>query len=429
VTRPALHGGAPVWTGGWPEWPVHETREIEAASRVIASGRWWRHAYGHGVELREDPEADGHSEVALFQDAFARYHECRHGIAAANGTVTMEIALRAMGVRPGDEVIVPAYTYIATATAVLMINAVPVFVDVEPESFNLDPDRLEEAITSRTTAVIPVHFAGQPADMDAISAVASRHGLAVLEDAAHAHGASYRGRSCGSLAGAASFSFQASKPMTAGEGGIITTDRQDIAERCKSLVWAGRREGMPWYRHFVLASNARMTEIQGAILSVQLSRLEAQVRLRMERAAALDALLADVEGITPCAMRPASTRHTYHLYMLRYTPAAFGDLSKDDFVAALLAEGIAPAASGYERPLYRNPLFLDGEFWGDGCPVGCPRRNAVIDYASFSERCPVSERACATEAVWLNTSALMGTEEHLQAIRQAIGKIQKAARS
>jgi dTDP-4-amino-4,6-dideoxygalactose transaminase len=418
----------PVWTEGWPEWPVHDDREIAAATRVLASGNWWRHSYGEGVALTEDAAQGPRSEVAIFQQAFAQVHGCRFGTATVNGTVSMEIALRALGVRPGDEVLVPAYTFIATAAAPLMINAVPVFVDIEPDTYNLDPTRLEEAITARTRAILPVHFGGQPADMQAINALAAKHGLVVLEDAAHAHGAQYDGRSCGALADAASFSFQASKPMTAGEGGVITTNRPEVAELCESLIWAGRREGMPWYRHFLLAGNARMTELQGALLSVQLSRLAAQVQTRLANARMLDALLAGIEGVTPCAVRPTTTVHSYHIYLLRYTPGAFGGLSKADFVTALQAEGIAPAAAGYERPLYQNPMFLEGDFWGDGCPVRCPRRETSIDYASFAARCPVAERACDSEAVWLTMPALMGTARHLQAIADAIIQIQRRAR-
>ena len=157
----------------------------------------------------------------------------------------------------------PAYTYIATASAPLMVGAIPIFVDIEPDTYNMDPLQFEEAISDRTRAVIPVHFGGQPCDMDAINRIAAKHGLAVIEDAAHAHGASYRGRKCGSLGDLASFSFQASKNMTAGEGGVITTDNPEYVETCESLVWGGRRLGQPWYQHFVLASNVRMTEFQG----------------------------------------------------------------------------------------------------------------------------------------------------------------------
>jgi dTDP-4-amino-4,6-dideoxygalactose transaminase len=186
----ALLGGTPVRIRPWPVWPVFDEREEQALLKVLRSGNWWRHSYGQGVELDED-EATSASTVGQFQRAFARAHGCQYGICAANGTVTLEIALRAAGVRPGDEVIVPAYTYVATATAPLMVGAVPIFVDIEPDTYNLDPSRVLEALSPRTRAIIPVHFGGQPCNMDAFSALGRQAGLAVIEDAAHAHGASY----------------------------------------------------------------------------------------------------------------------------------------------------------------------------------------------------------------------------------------------
>ena len=423
MERLLVEGGPPTWSGSWPEWPVHDEREVEAATRVVRSGKWWRFSYGDGSEAKGGQR----SEVVRFQEAFARYSDCRYGIAAANGTVTMEIALRALGVRPGDEVIVPAYTFIATATAVLTINAVPIFVDIDPDTYNLDPRRIQEALTDKTKAIIPVHFGGQPAAMEAINELARQHGIAVLEDAAHAHGSAYRGRKCGSLAEAGSFSFQASKPITAGEGGIITTNREELAERCESLVWAGRRKGEPWFRHYELAGNARMTEIQGAILSVQLTRLDDQIAHRRANALLLDGLLEGIDGIEPCSVLPTTTAHSYHIYMLRYRPDAFSGLPKAQFVRALSAEGIAPVMEGYITPLYRNPMFLERNMWGGACPLDCPRYGRIIDYAEFAAKCPVAERACATEAVWLSQNALMAGKDEIHAIARAIQKVQRRA--
>ena len=160
----AILGGTPVRTAPWPKWPVSDEREEELLLEVLRSGNWWRHSYGQGVELSEDE--DSPSTVARFQKAFARAHGCKYGICAANGTVTLEIALRAAGVKPGDEVIVPAYTYIATATAPMMVGAIPIFVDIDADTYNIDPRCIEEAITEHTTAIVPVHFGGQPCEMD-----------------------------------------------------------------------------------------------------------------------------------------------------------------------------------------------------------------------------------------------------------------------
>ncbi len=419
----AMHGGSPVRSAPWPAWPVFDEREEEGLLKVFRSGNWWRHSYGEGVELAEN-EAEPQSAVARFQRDFARFHGCQYGICAANGTVTVEIGLRAAGIKPGDEVIVPAYTYVATATAPLMVGAVPIFVDMEPDTYLMDPRRVEEAITPRTRAIIPVHFGGQPCRMDEINAIARRHGLIVLEDAAHAHGSSYQGQMCGSLGDLASFSFQNSKNMTAGEGGIITTNRADYAELCESLVWAGRKRGQPWYRHFVLASNARMTEFQGAILSIQLTRLAGQNEKRQANARRLDELLGSIEGIAPLVRLPSTTCSSYHIYMLRYDPRAYHGLRKEVFVSALQAEGISGIMGGYTTPLYLNPMFLEKNFFGGAYPLVEPVYDRQLDYGDFSELCPVTERACASEAIWLVQSMLLAGAEDMQDIATAVMKVQ-----
>ncbi len=422
----ALHGGEPVRTAPWPQWPVSDDEDERMLLDVLHSGNWWRHSYGEGVELAED-ESDPKSMVARFQRAFARAHDCKYGICAANGTVTMEIGLRALGVRPGDEVIVPAYTYVATATAVLMIGAIPIFVDIDKDTYNMDPARVAEAITEHTTALIPVHFGGQPCDMQALNTLARQHNLKVLEDAAHAHGSSYNGHKCGSLADMGSFSFQLSKNMTAGEGGVLTTNRADYAEACEMLVWAGRKKGQPWYKHFVLASNARMTEFQGALLLGQLRRLPDQNARRAANARVLDDLLADIDGIAPLVTLPSTTSHSHHIYMFRYRADAFAGLNKHSFVRALQAEGIAGAFAGYTTPLYKNPLFTEKNFFGGAWPLDTWDHSRQLDFEAFEERCPVCERACATEAIWIPQTMLLADEGAMHDIAAAIRKVQHYA--
>jgi dTDP-4-amino-4,6-dideoxygalactose transaminase len=379
------------------------------------------------VELAESEE-NPQSTVARFQRAFARAHDCKYGICAANGTVTLEIALRAAGVKPGDEVIVPAYTYVATATAPLIVGAIPIFVDIDPDTYNIDARRAAEALTEHTRAIIPVHFGGQPCDMDAITALASQHHLKVIEDAAHAHGSAFRGRKCGSLGDLGSFSFQASKNMTAGEGGIITTNRADYADMCETLVWAGRKRGRPWYFHSVLASNARMTEFQGAILLVQLERLAEQQRIRSANGYLLNSLLSEIEGIEPLVILPTTTAHSFHIYMFRYHAEAFAALAKPRFVEALQAEGIDGAFPGYPTPLYANRIFVDKAFLGGAWPVDAWEHGRRLDYSDFVERCPVSERACAAEAVWIPQTMLLADEAGMHDIAAAIKKIQAQAK-
>lgn len=407
----AVDGGTPVWTKGWPQWPVADEREVEAITRVVRGGNWWKYSLGQILQEVGDEWPADWGEVARFQKGFAAFHDCQYGVACTSGTTALQIALRALGVGPGDEVIVPAYTFIATASAPALLGARPVFVDIEPTTCNIDPGRVAEAISSKTKAIVPVHLGGQPADMDEVNAIARDHGLAVLEDAAQAHGASYKGRKCGSLGDAGAFSFQVSKNVSGGEGGIVTTNDFRIAEMCDSLVWVGRKKDDPWYGHHYLAGNARMTEFQGAILNVQLTRLEQQMARRTANARLLDKLLLEIEGIEPLLPHPHTTAHAYHLYMLRYHPEAFGGWAKERFIEAVNAEGV-PVMAGYVTPLYRQPAFAA----------------IITDVEQVAARCPVSEQTCR-DALWIFQSVLLAEEEGMHGIAEAIRKVQRASRA
>ena len=421
----AIQGGTPVRARPFTAWPIHDKREEEALLSVLHSGKWWRFAFGQGVDFAE-PEQGERSQVALFQEEFARCHECRYGIAAANGTATLEMGIRAMNWAIGDEIIVPAYTYVASATSIFQNNLVPIFVDIDPETYNIDPSRIEEAITSRTRAIMVVHFGGQPADMDRILSIAARHGLEVIEDAAHAHGCEWKGRKAGSFGRFSSFSFQASKNMTAGEGGILCTQDRDIAGECESLLWAGRRVGRPWYEFHRLGWNYRMTEFQAAILRVQLQRLEEQNRHREQQAHALSERLGAIGGIHPLVHDPRATRHGFHIYMFRYDGRATG-ITRSRFIEALVAEGI-PASGGYAFPLYKNPMFLEKRFISGSFPLGTAYHEDV-DYAAFEARCPVSERACCSEGIWLPQNVLLGPDADIDDIAAAVRKVLENTRS
>jgi dTDP-4-amino-4,6-dideoxygalactose transaminase len=327
--------------------------------------------------------------------------------------VSLRIALLAAGIRAEDEVIVPPYTFISTASAVVEANAVPVFADVDLNTFNIDPRAIEAAITPRTKAIIPVHFAGQPADMAAIMALADAHGLTVVEDAAHAHGASWRGVAAGALGHLASFSFQSSKNLTAGEGGIITTNDAGLAESCRSIQNCGRVTGGIWYEHHVIAGNYRLGEFQGAILNCQLDRLEDQTRLRDRNGRYLASRLAAVPGVHPQARPAECARHSYHLFMLRLDAAEFG-APRNAVVKALEAEGI-PCSAGYGFSLPDQPLFRNKSFG----PYAPGARDKVD---SARARCPNSDRICQ-ESIWLGQSAFLGTSSDMDDIAAAFDKI------
>lgn len=387
MSRLAIDGGEPVRRKPWPRWPVWGEAERQRLDQVLDSGEWG----GFNDLVRE------------FEQAFGRRHAARHCLAAANGTLTLEAALRVLGVGPGDEVIVPPYTFIATANAVRLAGATPVFVDVEPDTYNLDIGKVEEAISPACKAVIPVHFAGQVADMDRLMALAGRYGLYVVEDAAHAHGATWRGTPAGAIGHIGSFSLQQSKNLTAGEGGILLTNDDVLAERLWSYVNQGRSPGGEWYEHGMLGSNLRMTGWQAGVLLAQLERLDEQLRRRMECARRLYAVLDEIEGLDAMRWDPRCEAHSHHLFMMRYRPEGFGGLPRERFVAALQAEGV-PCSTGYAVPLYKQPP-LDERF-------------------SRIMPCPAAEQAC-TEAIWLTQNILLAEPAEMDDIAAAVVKIRE----
>jgi dTDP-4-amino-4,6-dideoxygalactose transaminase len=395
----AILGGTPVRSRPFPSWPVFGEAEEQRLLRVLRSGSWGRL---HGTEVEE------------FESRFAAMHGCRHGIAVVNGTVSLRIALLAAGVEAGDEVIVPPYTFVSTASAVVEANAVPVFADIDLHTFNLDPAAVEAAVTPRTRAIIPVHFAGQPADMDAIRAIAARRDIAVIEDAAHAHGARLGHAPAGSLGDVASFSFQSSKNLTAGEGGILTTNDDRLAEACRSIHNCGRVPGGVWYEHHVVAGNYRLGEFQGAVLNAQLDRLDEQADTRDANGRYLASRLGDVPGLYPQARPDACTRHAYHLFMLRLDPSRFG-APRDAVLRALSAEGI-PCSSGYGFSLPEQPIFRHKAFG----PYLAGTRDG-LDYGAV--HCPNSDLICREQGVWLEHRLLLGTRDDMDDVARAFEKV------
>ncbi len=395
----ALLGGPPVRTKPFATWPVFGQTEEDRLLRTLTSGKWGR--------------LNG-SEVDEFERRFAKAHGCKHGIAVVNGTVSLRIALLAAGIQAGDEVIVPPYTFFSTASAVIEANAVPVFADIDLDTFNLDPAAVRAAITPRTRAIIPVHFAGQPADMDAIMAIARAKSLIVIEDAAHAHGAAWRGRPAGSLGHVASFSFQSSKNMTSGEGGMITSNDDALSEACRSIHNCGRIPSGVWYEHHVISGNYRLGEFQGAVLNAQLDRLEDQTLTRDANGRYLSEKLAQWPGIYPQKRPEHCTRHSYHLFMMRLDGSAFG-VPRSMLLRALQAEGI-PCSAGYGYPLYRQPIFQQRAFG----PYLANFKEA-LDYSSV--HCPNSELICRDQCVWLEQSIFLSSPEDIDDIVRAFDKV------
>lgn len=394
----AIHGGEKSVTKKF-SWPLFDENDVQAVTDVARSGEWG------------NPDCKGYIEK--FEKEFAAYCGSRYAIACVNGSVALRLALIAIGVKPGDEVIVPPYTFIATASIVIEANCVPVFVDIDPDTYNIDPSKIEAAITKRTKAIIPVHFAGQACDMDAIMKIAEKHQLRVIEDAAHAHGGEYKGKKLGSIGHAGSFSFQSSKNLTAGEGGMVVTDDEKLYDLMNSLRNVGRVKGGQWYEHHFPGCNYRMTQFQAALLSQQLARLDKQTRTRDENGKFLSALLEPIEGITPLTRGHGETLHTYHLYIFRYDKTAFNGLSKKDFALMLAAEGV-PAFMGYPEPVYKQPMFQQKNFMCYAIPES-------VSYTAV--RCPVAERACYEEGIWILQHAMLGTKEDMKDFANAIKKL------
>jgi|SRR5581483_6565521 len=411
--RLALDGGTPVRTAPFPRWPVWDERDERALLEVLRSGRWGSH--------------NGGGRVATFCERFAAFHDAQHGVAVTNGTAALEVALRAAGVQPLDEVIAPPYTFVASATAVLAIGAIPVFCDVLPDTYLIDAADAERRITAATRAIIAVHIAGQPADMDAVLDVARRHHLKVIEDAAQAHGASWRGRKVGALGDAGTFSFQSSKNLNAGEGGMVLTNDRALAERAWSIANVGRIPDGAWYQHELMGWNHRLTEFQGALLLAQLERLPEQFERRERNARYLDRELARIPGIRPQARDERVTGHAHHLYIFRYDRSAFGGHDRGWFLRALRAEGI-PCSPGYTTPLYRMPAIInERRRWVELARAAGHIRQ--VPASPEDEALPVTERACSEEGVWLTQNVLLADEQDMAQIVEAVAKVQHAAGS
>lgn len=383
--KPALAGGTPVRTVPWPSWPVIRDEEERAIVGALRSGRWGR---GNGKLVEQ------------FEREYARRTGAMHCLATSSGTSALIGAMGAMGIGPGDEVIVPPYTFVATINAVMVHGAKPVFADTNRETFQIDAKTIEAKITSRTRAILPVHMGGAPCDLDAILALGKRRNIPVIEDACQAHLGEWRDRALGTWGMAGTFSFQASKNLNCGEGGAILTGDPDFAERCYTFHNNGRSRKIQTasFTYVSRGANLRLTEFQAAILLAQMARVEEQAKLRTANADHLTRMLKEIPTIRPQRLYEGCTRNAWHLYMFRYQ----GQLAREKFLAALRAEGV-PCSSGYS-PLNREPFIGGGQ----------------------AEACPANDRLCR-EAVWLTQTMLLDTKRGMDQIAEAIRKVEKGA--
>jgi len=402
--KPAILGGNPVRTSPFPSWPVIGETDEEYFLDALRARQWCR--------------LDG-TTTSQFEEKWASLLGASHSIGIVNGTNALYAALNALDVGPGDEVLVPAYTFVATVNAVVQQYALPVFVDTDISTQEMDPEDLEHRITESTKCIIPVHLGGNMADMDRIRAVAKRHGIPVVEDACQAHFAEWNGKRAGSLGDVGCFSFQASKILPCGEGGSVVTSRDDIYDRLHAFQNNGRdRVNGTRYGYQHQGTNLRMTEYQAALLLAQLTRFEDQCKLRDENAAYLTSLLDDIPGIEPAHRYHGCTRNTYYIYMARYRTDGFSGLSRDQFMRALRAEGIS-CGSGY-KPLNKEPFLektLNSRFYQK---LFSGQR--LAEYRKANE-CPKNDQL-SREGLFFSQTYLLGSREDVDQIAEAVSRIQ-----
>lgn len=410
TTKLALLGGSPVRSKPFPAHPVIGEEEKRAVLEVLESGRLSTFIASPGEYFL------GGKKIKEFERHFAEYHGVEHAVAFNSATAALHAAIVGVGVEPGEEVIVPPYTFTSTATCALMQNAIPVFADIEDVSFGLDPAVVERAITSWTRAIIPVHLFGHPGNIEAVMQIARRRRLKVIEDCAQAPGAKWNGQLVGTFGDCGVFSFTESKTITTGEGGMLITNDASVAERARmvrnhgEMIIEGQKERS--YSSSMLGWNYRMTEIEAALGIVQFGRLEDLNKCRIELANYLSAKIRGIDGVS-APVTVAGARHVYYVYAMKYDEAKAG-IPRDVFVAAMNAEGI-PFSAGYVRPLYLAPLYQN-------------RRHAAFDNyfgdAQYKKgACPTAERMHEREVMLTGIVRFPATERDMDDVADAMAKV------
>lgn len=386
---PAIEGGKPIRTFFKEYYPKFTDLEKQLVLSVLDSGRL---AAGAGKFVHE------------FEEAFSKYIGVSHALAVSNGTAALHTSVASLGIGPGDEVITTPFSFVATATSILHNNAIPIFGDIDLETLNLDPETIPERITPRTKAILVVHLAGHPAEMDEIMKIAKEHDLAVIEDCAQAIGSEYRGRRVGSIGNIGAFSFYQSKNMTTGEGGMVTTNDESLYRRAKLFIEHGSEER---YYHTILGWNYRMTELQAALGVAQLSRIEELNKAREQIAKIYTEELESLDGQLLTLPKPKKhVKHTWHIYQVLLKLENLR-VNRDRIVEAVKKENLLVLVA-YPRTIYENPLFQNLNGYGKGCPWSCPYYSAKVTYKPGLA--PNAELA-ARSVITLPTLAGMTTED------------------
>lgn len=411
ASKPALLGGSPVRSGPFPSWPVFDAAEEERWLDVVRKKGWYRFA-------------GQTTYVAEFEQKFSELMGAPHCLAVNSGTGSLITAMNVLGIGPGDEVIVPPYTFSATINVVLLQHALPIFVDTDINTFQIDAAKIEAALTENTRCLLPVHLGGAAYDVDAVAKIAEAKGLPVVEDACQSHLAEWRGKRVGTLGTIGCFSFQVTKNISAGDGGAFLTNDEGLYHQAYAFHSNGR--AYPGVEspgvYFRSGANLRMTEFQGAILQGQLERVEAQSATRESNAKRLTARIEKVPGLTPAKMYEGCTRNAYHLYMFRYDAEQFAGLSRDGFIKALRAEGI-PCSQGYSKlnkEAYIRERVTSRAF------VNTYGQQRIDDYLARIE-CPENDKL-TEQSVWFTQNMLLGPESDMDQIADAIEKIHANAK-
>jgi L-glutamine:2-deoxy-scyllo-inosose/3-amino-2,3-dideoxy-scyllo-inosose aminotransferase len=401
----AITGGEPLRKAPFTSWPIGTKEEAAALDDVLTSSKWGGQPFPGKHALN-------------FAKKFAEVHTAKYAQCVNTGTVAIQAALKAIGILPGDEVIAPAYTWEGTVGPVLLLGALPVFVDVDPDTYCLDAKLIERAITPKTKAILPVHLGMRFADMDEILRIAAKHNLHVIEDCAHAHGGMWKGKGAGSMGDLGAFSFQSSKLITCGEGGAVITNNLEYMEKVQSYINAGRASVTDHFHHRIMGFNYRLGEFQAAVLGPQLERLPEQAKIRETNMAHFEVRLKGKPSIGLLKPDPRITRLAPYGYVLKYFSDQTKDIPRAAFVAALQLEGI-PCDGLFYEPVYKSSLFpvnpadFPALSWG---------RDKPLDLRNMYS-CPESEKAAYQEAVWFPHQLFLGGSQDVDAIADAIEKV------
>lgn len=407
--KPALMGGKSASSWSFSQWPIYDKLEENSLLEVLRSGAWGR--------------LNGNVSANL-EEKYAKMMDVSHSLALSSGTSALYTMLGAMDIGPGDEVIMPVYTFVATYNVIVLNYALPVFIDTDIETFQIDANKIEPAITRDTKLIMPVHIGGSPADLDRILAIGNTYNLPIIEDACQAHLAEWKGKKVGSYGLGGAFSFQSSKNLNCAEGGAITSNDAEFIKKCYGFHNQGQGGTSTAYTPGAgtRGTNLRITEFQSSLLLAQLSRLEQQAKRRSQNAAYLTELLKDIPGITPAKLYAGTTNSAYHLYMFRYDKKHFSGMPRSRFIEALGAEGI-PCSEGYGqmnkdayvRGLAKNKCYL--KIYGE---------KKMQEWLEKSE-CPQNDKLTSEQSLWFLQTMLLGSKNDMEQIATTIAKIQKNA--